>query len=80
MSKTEPPGLENMEMVSVAGLVASMEQGGLPLEKFLQVSFLSSYRTLYLPFLNSALNYISNFIFLLLVAQVLELPIFSKET
>jgi len=29
-------GLENMELSSVAGLVAAMEQGGLPLEKYLQ--------------------------------------------
>ena len=48
-----------MELSSVAGLVASMEQGGLPLEKFLQVSFVTfdtftkrlKVRTiLYLPF------------------------------
>ena len=34
----QSPGLENMELSNVAGLIASMELGGMPLEKFLLVA------------------------------------------
>ena len=54
-----------MDVNSVAGLVAAMEQGGLPLEKYLQVSFLDA-----LTFNAFHTSHSSTS----LIAQLLEMP------